>query len=112
VLPHHAAGLDNQPHDIAAQASTAWEAAVCWDDEYALSGLPKFEPSEQRQQSRDRIECPTFWRCVVATISTTKFYVADGNHTRITFVCRWQAFGRDSQSRAVAANGSEAGVAQ
>ena len=36
VLPHNAAGLDDGAHDIAAQASAAWEAAVCWDDEYAV----------------------------------------------------------------------------
>ena len=39
VLPHNAAGLDNGAHDIAAQASAAWEAAVCWDDEYAVRRL-------------------------------------------------------------------------
>ena len=31
VLPHNAAGLDEDTHDVAAQASAAWEAAVCWD---------------------------------------------------------------------------------
>jgi aminoglycoside phosphotransferase (APT) family kinase protein len=54
VLPHNAAGLDGGAHDIAAQASAAWEAAVCWDDETQSSGLPKFERSEQPQ----RIERP------------------------------------------------------
>ena len=39
VLPQNAAGLDDGAHDIAAQASAAWEAAVCWDDEYALKRL-------------------------------------------------------------------------
>jgi Ser/Thr protein kinase RdoA (MazF antagonist) len=39
VLPHNAAGLDDAAHDIAAQASAAWEAAVCWDDEYAVERL-------------------------------------------------------------------------
>jgi Ser/Thr protein kinase RdoA (MazF antagonist) len=39
VLPHNAAGLDEAEHDIAAQASDAWEAAVCWDDEYAARRL-------------------------------------------------------------------------
>jgi Ser/Thr protein kinase RdoA (MazF antagonist) len=39
VLPHNAADLDNDAHDIAAQASAAWEAAVCWDDEYAVKRL-------------------------------------------------------------------------
>lgn len=29
--PHNAAGLDDGAHDIATQASAAWEAAVCWD---------------------------------------------------------------------------------
>lgn len=31
VLPYNAARLDDTAHDIAAQASAAWEAAVCWD---------------------------------------------------------------------------------
>lgn len=35
VLPHNAAGLNEATHDLAAQASAAWEAAVCWDDDYA-----------------------------------------------------------------------------
>lgn len=39
VLPHNAAGLDDEAHDIAAQASAAWEAAVCWQDEYAVKRL-------------------------------------------------------------------------
>ncbi len=39
VLPHNAAGLDDEAHDIAAQASAAWEAAVCWDDEYSVKRL-------------------------------------------------------------------------
>jgi Ser/Thr protein kinase RdoA (MazF antagonist) len=38
VLPHDAADL-REAHDIAAQASAAWEAAVCWDDEYAKKRL-------------------------------------------------------------------------
>lgn len=39
VLPHNAAGLEAAVHDIASQASAAWEAAVCWKDEYAISRL-------------------------------------------------------------------------
>ena len=39
VLPHNAAGLDEIAYDIAAQASAAWEAAVCWDDEHAVKRL-------------------------------------------------------------------------
>ncbi|GAA1653344.1 hypothetical protein GCM10009733_058330 [Nonomuraea maheshkhaliensis] len=39
VLPGNAAGLDDAAYDVAAQASAAWEAAVCWDDEYAVKRL-------------------------------------------------------------------------
>jgi Ser/Thr protein kinase RdoA (MazF antagonist) len=39
VLPHNAAGLDDIALDIAAQASAAWESAVCWDDEFAVKRL-------------------------------------------------------------------------
>jgi len=39
VLPHNAAGLEGAEQDIAAQASAAWEAAVCWRDAYAVSRL-------------------------------------------------------------------------
>jgi Ser/Thr protein kinase RdoA (MazF antagonist) len=39
VLPHNAAGLDDDALDIAAQAWAAWEAAVCWDDEHSVKRL-------------------------------------------------------------------------
>lgn len=39
VLPHNAAGLDGNAHDVAEQASAAWQAAVCWDDAYAIKRL-------------------------------------------------------------------------
>ena len=43
ALPHNAAGLDDDAYDIAAQASAAWEAAVCWDpsgtDQFAVKRL-------------------------------------------------------------------------
>jgi Ser/Thr protein kinase RdoA (MazF antagonist) len=39
VLPHNAAGLDDDAYDIAAQAWAAWEAAVCWDDEHSVRRL-------------------------------------------------------------------------
>lgn len=39
ALPQNAAGLDGRAYDIAAQASAAWEAAVCWDDEYSIRRL-------------------------------------------------------------------------
>ena len=44
VLPHNAADLDDGAHDIAAQASAAWEAAVCWDDEYSIKRLAEVRP--------------------------------------------------------------------
>jgi hypothetical protein len=52
VLPHNAAGLDTDTHDVAAQASAAWVAAVCWDpsgtDELAVKRL-----AEVRAVSRE-----------------------------------------------------------
>lgn len=39
ALPDNAAGLDDDALDVAAQASAAWEAAVCWGDDYALKRL-------------------------------------------------------------------------
>jgi Ser/Thr protein kinase RdoA (MazF antagonist) len=48
VLPHNAAGLDEGAYDIAAQASAAWEAAVCWDpsgtDGFAVKRLREVRP--------------------------------------------------------------------
>jgi Ser/Thr protein kinase RdoA (MazF antagonist) len=38
-LPRNAAGLEATAQDIAAQASAAWEAAVCWKDDYAIKRL-------------------------------------------------------------------------
>lgn len=39
ALPHNAAGLEGDEHDMAMQAAAAWEAAVCWKDDYALRRL-------------------------------------------------------------------------
>ena len=39
VLPDNAADLTDDAYDIAAQASAAWEAAVCWQDEYSVKRL-------------------------------------------------------------------------
>jgi Ser/Thr protein kinase RdoA (MazF antagonist) len=39
ALPGNAAGLEASAHDIAAQASAAWESAVCWDDDYSKQRL-------------------------------------------------------------------------
>jgi Ser/Thr protein kinase RdoA (MazF antagonist) len=44
VLPDNAAGLDDGAYDIAAQASAAWEAAVCWDDDNAVECLAQVRP--------------------------------------------------------------------
>jgi Ser/Thr protein kinase RdoA (MazF antagonist) len=41
VLPYNAGGLGEGTYDIAAQASAAWEAAVCWDDEHAREQLAR-----------------------------------------------------------------------
>lgn len=41
VLPHNAADLGGQEHDLADQASAAWEAAVCWDDDHAREQLAR-----------------------------------------------------------------------
>ncbi|MFE2755346.1 phosphotransferase enzyme family protein [Actinosynnema sp. NPDC059335] len=46
VLPDNAAGLGGDALDVAAQASAAWEAAVCWDDEYARRRLAEVRPVE------------------------------------------------------------------
>ncbi|MEV5897364.1 phosphotransferase enzyme family protein [Nonomuraea fuscirosea] len=44
VLPGNAADLDDGAYDVAAQASAAWEAAVCWDDAYAVKRLAEVRP--------------------------------------------------------------------
>jgi Ser/Thr protein kinase RdoA (MazF antagonist) len=44
VLPGNAAGLDGDAYDVAAQASAAWEAAVCWRDDYAVKRLAEVRP--------------------------------------------------------------------
>ena len=38
-LPYNAADLDPKAWDIAEQASAAWVAAVCWDDDYSKERL-------------------------------------------------------------------------
>jgi Ser/Thr protein kinase RdoA (MazF antagonist) len=39
VLPGNAGDLGDSVYDVAAQASAAWEAAVCWDDDHAKHQL-------------------------------------------------------------------------
>ena len=41
LLPHNAADLSDVAHDIAAQAFAAWDAARCWDHEFAIQQLAK-----------------------------------------------------------------------
>jgi Ser/Thr protein kinase RdoA (MazF antagonist) len=48
VLPHNAADLDARAYDIASQASAAWEAAVCWDDDFARKRLAEVRPPTAR----------------------------------------------------------------
>jgi Ser/Thr protein kinase RdoA (MazF antagonist) len=43
-LPHNAAQLDPTAWEIAHQASAAWEAAVCWDDDYSKQRLAEVRP--------------------------------------------------------------------
>lgn len=43
-LPYNAADLDPGAWDIAHQASAAWEAAVCWDDDYSRQRLAEVRP--------------------------------------------------------------------
>ena len=45
ALPYNASGLSARAHDISAQASAAWEAAVCWDDSHAVKELAKVRPA-------------------------------------------------------------------
>jgi Ser/Thr protein kinase RdoA (MazF antagonist) len=44
ILPHNGAGLDGTEHDIAHQAQAAWEAAICWKDDYAVRRLAEVRP--------------------------------------------------------------------
>lgn len=41
ALPHNAADLAAGAYDVAVQASAAWEAAVCWDDDHARESLAR-----------------------------------------------------------------------
>jgi Ser/Thr protein kinase RdoA (MazF antagonist) len=45
ALPHNAAGLDVDELDVASQAAAAWEAAVCWKDDYAVRRLAQVRPA-------------------------------------------------------------------
>lgn len=43
-LPHNAADLAADVEDVTDQASAAWEAAVCWKDDYAVWRLGQVRP--------------------------------------------------------------------
>jgi len=43
VLPHNAGDLVGVTRDIAEQASAAWEATVCWGDDYAAKRLAQVQ---------------------------------------------------------------------
>ena len=44
ILPHNGAGLDRPEYDIAHQAQAAWEAAICWKDDYSVRRLAEVRP--------------------------------------------------------------------
>jgi Ser/Thr protein kinase RdoA (MazF antagonist) len=43
-LPHNAAGFEDAERNIVWQASAAWEAAVCWKDDYSIKRLAEVRP--------------------------------------------------------------------
>lgn len=44
IVPFNAADLETEQLDVAAQASAAWEAAVCWQDDHAVRMLAQVRP--------------------------------------------------------------------
>lgn len=50
ALPRNAADLDDDAYDAATQASAAWEAAVCWDDAYAIRRLADVRAVQSSQE--------------------------------------------------------------
>ena len=54
ALPHNAAGFDPDAYDVAAQASAAWEAAVCWDDDYSKTRLAEVRAVEAYPAASDQ----------------------------------------------------------
>jgi aminoglycoside phosphotransferase (APT) family kinase protein len=43
-LPDNAAGLADEERYVVWQASAAWEAAICWKDDYAVGRLAEVRP--------------------------------------------------------------------
>ena len=70
VLPHNAAGLDDDTHDVAAQAWAAWDAALCYTSGYrrvrsraarrSPTGLSSGSESTEGTQRRARSRRLTF----------------------------------------------------
>ena len=53
IMKQTAADLGDDAHDVAAQASAAWEATVCWDDDYSKQRLAEVRPlGVMRQEQR------------------------------------------------------------
>lgn len=48
VLPFNASGLEEAEYDIASQAYAAWEAAVCWKDDFAEKRLAEVRKVEAK----------------------------------------------------------------
>ncbi|MBP7774461.1 phosphotransferase [Candidatus Woesebacteria bacterium] len=42
-LPYNASNLEDGDYYLAQQASAAWEAAICWDDDYAVKRLSEVQ---------------------------------------------------------------------
>jgi Ser/Thr protein kinase RdoA (MazF antagonist) len=53
VLPLNGAGLEGEALDTAEQASAAWEAAVCWKDDYAVKRLAEVRAVKGTAGRRD-----------------------------------------------------------
>lgn len=44
ILPHNGGDLQGREYDTAHQAQSAWEAAICWKDDYAVRKLAAVRP--------------------------------------------------------------------
>lgn len=44
ALPHNAAGLVGGARDTAEQAAAAWDAAICWQDDFSMRRLAEVRP--------------------------------------------------------------------
>jgi hypothetical protein len=81
--------LRDGAHDIAAQASAAWEAAVCWDDEYS----PPSRSSDDEATVRRRVDA---LNVEIAKVNAT---VVEGPPTRLGMLDVDQVVGRWRRTR-------------